>query len=581
MVANYSAAGIPLDTQWMDIDYMEAYRDFTTDPSNFPLSEMSTFVASLHENGQHFIPIVDPGIMIYDNYPAYDQGIAQDIFVKDIQGNNYLGQVWPGPTYFPDFLNPNAQSYWTDQFEDFHASLPIDGVWIDMNEVSNFCNSDGAGQVCVNSAPSGCPAPGASQTDCCLVCSTVDSSNKYDFPPYNIGNVGGLISTKTVAMSSLHYNNITMYDAHNLYGLSEQVATYNAMVSVRNKRPFVLSRSAFMSTGVHSAKWTGDNAANWDNLKSSIIGVMDMALFGVPMTGADICGFLDDTNEELCARWIEVGAFYPFVRDHSALNTIPQELYRWDSVAEAARNALSMRYQMLPYIYTLFYNAHTTGELVTRALWANFPSDARTIGINGQFMLGKAVLLSPVLDQGATSVNAYFPQGLWYDFQTRSLAVDASSGGLSKTLSTPLTATNVHILGGNTLPLQESAMTTTIGRTTPFTLLVALCVNGGSFGSLYWDDGEQVELSETLVMSYQTMTSGTSGMLKATSTSSTHATDLALNTVQVLGKALAAPKTASVDGVALDASQIVFDGNSLTFVNLGLKISDSFELAWE
>merc|ERR1712072_920130 len=159
-----------------------------------------------------------------------------------------------------------------------------------------------------------------------------------------------------------------------------------------------------------------------------------MALFGVPMTGADICGFLDDTNEELCARWIEVGAFYPFVRDHSALNTIPQELYRWDSVAEAARNVLSMRYQMLPYIYTLFYNAHTSGELVTRALWANFPSDARTIGIDGQFMLGKA---------------------------------------------------------------------------------------------------------------------------------------------------LVAPKTASVNGVALDASQIVFDGNSLTFVNLGIKISDLFELAWE
>ena len=125
-------------------------------------------------------------------------------------------------------------------------------------------------------------------------------------------------------------------------------------------------------------------------------------------------------------------------------------------------------------------------------------------------------------------------------------------------------------------------MTTTVGRTTPFTLLVALCANGGSFGSLYWDDGEQVELTKTLVMSYQTMTSGTSGMLKATSTASTYSTDLLLDTVQVLGKALAAPKVASVNGVALDASQIVFDGvSSLSFVNLGIKISDSFELSWE
>ncbi len=109
VVANYSAANIPLDTQWMDIDYMEDFRDFTLDAKNFPPAEVSTFVEQLHKNGQHFVPIIDPGIMVYSGYEAYERGIKEELFIKDVKGNFYLGQVWPGPTYFPDFFHPNSQ----------------------------------------------------------------------------------------------------------------------------------------------------------------------------------------------------------------------------------------------------------------------------------------------------------------------------------------------------------------------------------------------------------------------------------------------------------------------------------------
>lgn len=140
IVANYSAAGIPLDTQWMDIDYMQNYRDFTYDSEQFPQAEVAKFVDELHGNGQHFVPIVDPGIMVYPGYEAYDRGVREGLFVKDLTGGNYLGQVWPGPTYFPDFLHPNIQSYWTDQLKDFLGLASVDGIWIDMNEViSSLC----------------------------------------------------------------------------------------------------------------------------------------------------------------------------------------------------------------------------------------------------------------------------------------------------------------------------------------------------------------------------------------------------------------------------------------------------------
>ena len=315
-----------------------------------------------------------------------------------------------------------------------------------MNEIASFCNDDGKGQVCANTASQGCPAPGASQTSCCLVCKTVDSSNKLDFPPYNIANNKGLLSAKTLAMSATHYGNITVYDAHNLYGLTEQIATAGALTDIRGKRPFVLSRSGFLSTGVHSAKWTGDNQASWDDLKSSIIGIMDFNLFGIPMIGADICGFIGDSNEELCARWIEVGAFYPFSRDHNTLGAAPQELYVWPTVAEASRNALGLRYQLLPYMYTAFSDAHFNGATVARALWMNFPGDPLCASIDRQFMLGDGVLLSPVLDSGATSVSAYFPQGYWYSLFTKQLSVDASTGGKTVSLATSLTQTNAHVL---------------------------------------------------------------------------------------------------------------------------------------
>jgi len=395
----------------------------------------------------------------------------------------------------------------------------------------------------------------------------------------------------TVAMSSYAYGNVSSYNAHNLYGLTEQIATNAALTAVRgnNQRPFLLTRSSFPSTGKHSAKWTGDNAATWQDLQSSIISVMDFNMFGVPMVGADICGFLGDTNEELCARWISVGAFYPFSRDHSALGTAPQELYLWPSVAQAAKNALGMRYQLLPYLYTLFYKANQLGTTVARALWYNYPSDSTAHSVFGQFMLGPSLLVSPVLHQGATSVNAYFPQGLWYDFSSRRLAIDAASGGVWKTLDTPVTAVNVHVSGGSILPLQEAKLTVSASRASPFTLLVGLCDMGEAQGQLFFDDGEQVELKSFFWAQYnvKTESTATAGTLTTIIKSDTYAAarDTAkLDVITVMGRGVSsAPKAATLNGKALAASQIVYaggEGGSFSFIGLSLPLNTPISLQW-
>jgi alpha-glucosidase (family GH31 glycosyl hydrolase) len=211
-------------------------------------------VDELHANNQRYVPIVDPGILAVDeswdlDYQPYVDGIEMDIFVKDINGEEpYMGQVWPGPTHFPDWFQPNSTEYWTMQLKKWHSLAAFDGVWVDMNEVSNFCT----GQVCSNQDPANCPTLQVdTQTQCCLVCEDVEPDNELDYPKFAIGNDVGInddghaspLLFKTIPSSAQHYGGVTEYDAHNLHGTMEAKATADAMIDITGgKRPFVLSR---------------------------------------------------------------------------------------------------------------------------------------------------------------------------------------------------------------------------------------------------------------------------------------------------------------------------------------------------
>eukprot|EP01136_Pigoraptor_vietnamica_P014105 Opistho-1_new@55911 len=585
VVANYSANKIPLDTMWTDIDYMDAYKDFTFDPTNFPVSRMSPFVQQLHSNGQQYVVIVDPGIKNEAGYPAYDDGLKQDVFIRDKAGNPFVGKVWPGLTVFPDFFAPNANGWWADQVQSFLNMVPVDGLWIDMNEISNFCDGECStkdlapnGKSLVHSVSR--PHVERVLANVSYYATAFDPNN----PPYKINNQNSHapLSSKTLSMDSVHHGGLLEYDVHNLFGLTEAIATRAALEKIRSSRAFVISRSTFPGSGAHTGHWTGDNHASWDDLYYSIPGMLAFQMYGVPLVGSDICGFLDDTTEELCGRWMQLGAFYPFSRNHNNRGQRPQEPYVWASVAAISRNALATRYSLLPYYYSLFRLANADGSPVMRALFFEFPTDANTFAIDRQFLIGDAVLVSPVLTQGATTVSAYFPAGVWYDFYTHAVAVSSSQGSTLQ-LAAPLEKINLHVRGGKIIPMQGAALTTRDARKTPFLLTVAPDASGAASGFLYLDDGSSLDLSQYVRMDYTAAVKGSTGTLTGVVSYANFAgaSSFSLGSIVVFGVA-AAPSTVTVNKAMLPASSVQYDAasKSLTLSSLGLPVSAALAVSW-
>jgi alpha-glucosidase len=260
---------------------------------------------------------------------------------------------------------------------------------------------------------------------------------------------------------------------------------------------------------------------------------------------------------ELCARWMQLSAFFPFYRNHNEISTISQEPYIWATVAEATRQVMAIRYSLLPYIYTLFYDAHTTGSTVMRALAWEFPSDPSLAAADRQFLLGPSILVTPVLAQGASSVDGIFPgiaQGeVWYDWYTQT-AVKASAGE-NVTISAPLGHIPVYIRGGSVLPMQEPGYTTYESRRNPWALLVALSSQGSASGSLYIDDGESVTPNATKLVQFK----ASSGSLSAFATGSWVDTNPLAN-ITILGLA-SQPSSLTLNGSPV-SSGVEFNSTS-------------------
>uniref|UniRef100_A0A2K6KA59 Maltase-glucoamylase n=1 Tax=Rhinopithecus bieti TaxID=61621 RepID=A0A2K6KA59_RHIBE len=560
VVERNRAAQLPYDVQHADIDYMDERRDFTYDPVNF--KGFPEFVSDLHKNGQKLVIIVDPAISNNSSsskpYGPYDRGSDMKIWVNSSDGvTPLIGEVWPGQTVFPDYTNPNCAVWWTKEFELFHNQVEFDGIWIDMNEVSNF----------VDGSVSGC------------------STNNLNNPPFTPRVLDGYLFCKTLCMDAVqHWGK--QYDVHNLYGYTMAVATAEAAKTVfPNKRSFILTRSTFAGSGKFAAHWLGDNTATWDDLRWSIPGVLEFNLFGIPMVGPDICGFALDAPEELCRRWMQLGAFYPFSRNHNGQGFKDQDpaSFGADSLLlNSSRHYLNIRYTLLPYLYTLFFRAHSRGDTVARPLLHEFYEDNSTWDVHQQFLWGPGLLITPVLDEGAEKVIAYVPDAVWYDYETgnqvrwRKQKVE---------MELPGDKIGLHLRGGYIFPTQQPNTTTLASRKNPLGLIIALDENKEAKGELFWDDGETKDTVANKVYLLCEF-SVTQNRLEVNISQSTYKdpNNLAFNEIKILGTEEPSNVTVKHNGVPRQASPTVtYDSNLKVAIitDIDLLLGEAYTVEWD
>jgi len=451
LAAQFRRRQIPCDALWLDIDYMDGYRNFTWDPERFP--DPPGLLAELRAQGFKVVTIVDPGIKVDEDYAAYRDGRDRGYFCHLPDGKLVTGNVWPGPCAFPDFARADVREWWGRLSAGLLES-GVAGIWNDMNEPSLSAVPTGALHSGEREALHGRTLPLA----------TV----------HHIETVDGRVATHA--------------EIHNVYGMLMARATREGLERLRpDERPFVLSRAGFAGIQRYAALWTGDNSSRWEHIKLAVIMCCNLGLSGVPMVGADIGGFWEASEGELLVRFMQLGVFFPFCRNHTAIGTPDQEPWAFGPEYEAmCREAIALRYQLLPYFYTQYYQSATHGTPIMRPLFYDFVNDARAYTVEDECMVGDSLLVAPIYEKGATGRQVYFPRGVWVHFGSGR----RYKGPALVEVPMRLAEIPLFVRGGAILPL-DPVMAHVGAQPVRVRRLVCFCSGAGREGSLTWyeDDG--------------------------------------------------------------------------------------------
>jgi len=430
--------GIPCDVLWLDIGHMDGYRVFTWHPSRYP--DASRLAASLKESQFRLITIVDPGVKAEPGYPVFEEGRARNLLCKTESGKIYIGKVWPGRTAFPDFVKAETRAWWASLIAK-HVATGIAGIWNDMNEPAT-------GDV----------EPFAMRFD----------RDGEDHPHERY---------------------------HNQFGLLMAMSTNAGLAAAQpNERTFILSRAGSPGIQRYAAQWLGDNCSTWEHLEMSVPMALAMGISGQPFVGADIPGFVSAPSPELAARWIQCGALTPFCRNHNHWGEPDQYPWSFGPEVEAIyRDALYLRYRLLPYLYSAFFHASESGDPIARPLVYDFQQDRRARETDDAYLLGDALLVAPVYEPGRTKREVYLPKGTWFDWDTD----ERYSGGQFIIAEAPLDRIPLFARGGYIIPTYVSAPTSTMGHAPELLVLHVFIPNeDGEFHSeLHEDDGHTLSFA--------------------------------------------------------------------------------------
>ena len=386
---------IPCDAIYLDIDYMDGFRCFTWNNDHFP--NPAKMVSDLEKDGFKTVVIIDPGIKIDKEYTVYTDGLERDVFCKRADGYHMKGAVWPGYCYFPDFTKPDTREWWGEQFKGLIGD-GIRGIWNDMNEPAVF----GFG--------------------------TMPQDVRHDYD----GQIG------------------SHRKAHNVYGMQMARATYEGIKKLLHPhRPFNITRSGFSGFQRFASVWTGDNIATWEHLWLANVQCQRLNISGVSFCGTDIGGFIGEPNGELFTRWIQLAVFHPFFRGHSSGDRGEKEPWVFGKELELiAKKFIELRYKLLPFIYTTFWQYVTHGTPMIRPLCFIGQDDVETYHRMDEVGFGDHMLICPLTGPGQDGRWMYLPKGSWYNYWTNSFYL----GGLEFFAEAKLDSMPIFVRAGAILP---------------------------------------------------------------------------------------------------------------------------------
>ena len=396
VVDNYRERNIPIDAVYLDIDYMERYKDFTINRETFP--DFSDFVKKMQDKHIHLVPIIDAGVKIEDGYPVYEEGKENGYFCKEADGEDFVVGVWPGRVHFPDVLNAEARKWFGSGYKVL-LDAGIDGFWNDMNEPAIFYSEKHLKEVFEKIDE--------------YKGKNLDIQSFFDFK----GIVEGL--SNNLGDYERFYHRATQPDGeiivrhdhvHNLYGYNMTRAASESFKELApNKDILMFSRASYIGMHRYGGIWTGDNHAWWSHILLSLKMLPSLNMCGFMYVGSDVGGFNDNTTEELLMRWMGLAVFVPLMRNHAAAGTRYQELYRFTDT-DTFKNIVTMRYALIPYLWEAYRRAVEQDTLMYRPLGFEHPEDKVAVATEDQLYVGEDIMICPVYTQNAVGRYVYLPE---------------------------------------------------------------------------------------------------------------------------------------------------------------------------
>lgn len=399
---NYRKNHLPIDMIYMDIDYMEEYKDFTVNQEEF--GDFSAFVEAMKEKNIRLVPIIDAGVKIEEGYPVYEEGIAQGYFCVREDKTPFTAAVWPGYTHFPDVLNPKARAWFGEKYR-FLTDMGIEGFWNDMNEPAIFYTPEG-----IEEAKGLMKAFLADQETDARWDTTL--GEKVTFLQLR-GQLEELSNRKKDYEQFYHQvdGKLIRHDqVHNLFGYNMTRAAGEGFAVIDPEKRFLMfSRSSYIGMHRYGGIWMGDNKSWWSHILLNIKMLPSLNMCGFLYIGADLGGFGANTSRDLLLRWLALGVFTPLMRNHAAIGTREQECYQFGNMDDF-RHILGVRYRLIPYLYSELMKAALEDELYFRPLAFDYPEDKMAAQVEDQLLLGRECMIAPVYTQNAAGRYVYLPE---------------------------------------------------------------------------------------------------------------------------------------------------------------------------